>query len=164
VIELVRDHQGRAVSPAHTIRFETGSDVGTAPMPRLVSFAEVEPIFTARCATAGCHGAEAPALGLDLSSAEGIERTAIGVTSRELPSGTTGAEGGRGAVAFAAMPIVDRVGEGGYPETSYLLYKILGTDGIFGERMPAMGGPGPLLDDAETRLVADWILSGAPTR
>lgn len=164
VVEAVRDHEGRPLGEAHTIRFRTGSDLGLAPVPPRVSFADVQPILESACALSGCHAPPEPALGLDLSSADAIELTAIGAISRELPAGTTGVEGGRGALAFAAMPIVDRVGAGGFPETSYMLYKILGTEGILGERMPlGVGGSAPLTA-AETRLVADWILSGAPTR
>jgi hypothetical protein len=164
VVDAVRDHEGRSMGASLAIRFETGSDAGAAPVPPAIDFAAVQPILTARCALGGCHAPPAAALGLDLSSAGAIEATAIDVVSRELPRGTTGVEGGRGALAFAAMPILDRVGDRGSPATSYLLYKIVGTDGIFGERMPPIAGGHAPLDDAETRLVSDWILSGAPTR
>lgn len=164
-VEGVRDLDDRVIDEPFVATFRTGEELGAIDARPEAGWAAVEPIFTGRCAGVGCHGPGPAPLGLDLSSAEAVRRTAIGVLSKQLPSGTTGAEGGSGALALAGLPIVDVVAGSGRPATSYLLYKVLGDPHAFGDPMP----PTQLLDPAfalsaeELRTLADWILAGAPT-
>lgn len=136
-------------SDPFTSRFQTGPDVGPVYREQTATYDEVQPILS-RCATSSCHGAEAPALGLDLSSGEAIARTAINIPA--IQTGGRDFVGDRGLMGF---PIVDVLADGGRPGTSYLLYKMIGD-----ERVPGHGGESSR-EDAE--WVSRWILAGAPT-
>lgn len=154
----LRGWDGSALPRPVEVRFRP--TVREAVPPRRVPSlrGEVAPLLAARCADAGCHGGAEPAMGLDLSSAESIRDTAVGVLARE-----------RGGGAFledldprwSTLPRVDPgiAPQQGRPEYSYLLYKLLGDGPVWGARMPR--GRAPLTED-ETRLVADWIAAGAP--
>jgi hypothetical protein len=111
----------------------------TAPPPA-VSFAnDVQPIFTARCATvAGCHTGPFPAMSMDLSAGAAYGAI-VGVASMEVPS-------------------LDRVAPGD-PANSYLVRKINGGPSIVGSRMP-LGGP--FLSPAEIATITSWVQEGAP--
>lgn len=93
----------------------------TPPATLSISFsANVQPIFNASCALAGCHAGAVPAGDLDLSS---------GAARAQL-------------VGVAAMqkPKLDRV-VAGDADRSYLVQKIEGAPGIAGQQMP-LGCPG----------------------
>lgn len=161
VVEGVRNLDGETMEGTHVTTFRTGEALGDPYVPESAGWADVEPIFTGACTGATCHGPGEAALSLDLSSAEGVRETAIGVVSREFPAGTAAVEGARGAITLAALPIVDVVAGAGRPATSYLLYKVLDDPHIFGDPMPPPGHP-PLTPE-QIRALAAWILAGAPT-
>jgi mono/diheme cytochrome c family protein len=106
-----------------------------------VSFAkEIQPIFTASCARAGCHAGSRPAQGMDLSDGQAIANI-VSVPSNEASD-------------------LNRI-EPGDPEKSYLLHKLLGTQrtvGGNGSRMPSGGKP---LSDAQIATIRQWITQGA---
>lgn len=110
---------------------------------------EVAPLLRERCASGSCHGATQPAMGLDLSSAEAIVRTTVGVSSR-LWSGS----GGGGEFYWSGMSLVER----GAPGESFLLYKLLGDGPVRGALMPRGAAS---LDGASLQLISDWIADGA---
>lgn len=159
VVDGVRDLDGR-VAERIEIAFRTGTS-SREPEPRPApSFREiVEPLLRERCASEGCHGGATPVLGLDLSSGDAIARSAIAVPSVEageppLPGSTLPGLGGMRRIEASAGV--------GFPERSYLVYKILGDPHVVGERMPPpsdAGGPG--LSETEQQLIADWIRAGA---
>jgi hypothetical protein len=97
----------------------------------------VQPIFDARCATAGCHGDIAPAAGLDLTDGA--------------------ARGNLLEVASTQNPEVDLVTPGN-PTNSYLMKKLLEA-GFAGVQMPKGADA---LSDAELDTVRLWISYGAP--
>ncbi len=154
----LRGWEGSAMSHPIEVRFRPTVRVDVAP-PRDVSLRlEVAPLLAARCTGSGCHGGDDPAMGLDLSTADAIRTTAVGVLARE--------RGGRAFLEtldprWSTLPRVDpgiTAGQG-RPEYSYVIYKLLGDGPIWGARMPRGG---VALSDEETRLVADWIAAGAP--
>jgi hypothetical protein len=150
-VEGVRDLNGLE-APAFLARFTTGDALGEAPVFGTTTWAEVAPIFSARCADDGCHGGARPALGLDLASAEGVRATAIGVPSVASSSGGLGDRG------LTGLPRIDVIAGVGRPDTSRLVYEVL-RDPRVGEPMP----PDDALTTDEVRAIADWILGGART-
>jgi hypothetical protein len=109
------------------------------PPPPAVSFAsDVQPIFTASCATLSfCHTGSSPQEGMNLSA--GMAYAAIvGVPSMEVPA-------------------LDRVAPGD-PANSYLVRKINGGPSILGSQMP-LGGP--FLSSAEIAVITNWVEQGA---
>ncbi len=138
--------------------FLTASATYVAPAPpdgpRLSR--DVAPLLAAMCASSGCHGGANVAMGLDLSSAASLRRTALGVMSRERPANSAG-ESTRTDPAWSSLERIDGQGD---PAYSYLVYKIIGDGPIRGDRMP----PPPLapLTQAEIERVSDWIARGAP--
>ncbi len=150
-VDGVRDLDGVPAEPAQ-VRFVTGAGAeGGAPEGQ-TPWAAVAELFTARCVD-GCHGGTRPAMGLDLSSPEAVRATAIGVPAVQT--------GGRDEVprrGLGGLPIIDALPGGGRPATSYLIYKMLGDEHALGAPMPPEGAT-----NEELRLVADWILAGAPT-
>ncbi|MEM9192972.1 MAG: hypothetical protein AAGF12_27605 [Myxococcota bacterium] len=152
----LRDLEDRFLEEPIEIPFRTGMNLGLREVPREVGFAEVEALLQRRCANQGCHGGDEPAVGLDLSSAEGIRRT---TNRRARQSPATTSIHPRGTRVLVGLPIIDRVAGTGRPETSYLLYKILGEEHILGEPMP----PDEPLSEGEIRNLSDWIRGGAPT-
>ena len=117
-----------------------GSGQVAPPPPSTVfgpNFSEIQDsVFTATCATSGCHaGANAPqGLRLDAANSFGL---LVNVASMEVPS-------------------LLRV-EPGDPDDSYLIQKLEGTAAV-GERMP-LGGPP--LEQASIDTIRQWILDGA---
>ncbi len=147
----VMDLAGSEVPP-YVARFVTGEVMGEAPPLGAASWEEASAIFSSRCAEAGCHGGANPALGLDLSSAAGVRATAIGVPA------VSDSIGGLGPRGLSGFPRIDLLAGTGRPETSRIVYEVL--------RDPRVGAPMPPdepLPLAEARVLADWILAGAPT-
>ena len=102
--------------------------------------AEVQPIFAAKCAGAGCHSAASAAAGLDLES-EGI--------GPRLLDGATGCND------LLMINSAD-------PGASYLTEKLYDSP-TCGSKMPLIGGA---LDDTELDCVESWVQAvasaGAP--
>jgi hypothetical protein len=143
--------------------FRTGQELGSySPFPR-VAWSEVAPIFSASCSLATCHGSHDPAIDLDLSGPAGIERTAVRVRSRQLPSDLIPAEGARGALSLAGLNIIEAQPDVGQSVSSYLLYKVLADSHILGDSMPPPESSAAPLSKSELKLLSYWILSGAPT-
>lgn len=114
----------------------------TAPPPvpgEPVSLARnVQPILTARCASAGCHAGPTPALDLILEGGRlyDPQQGAVGVQSLEVPP-TLRIEAGSAA-------------------RSYLVNKLTGVS-IVGDRMP----PGDPLEAEQLDVIRRWIDEGA---
>jgi hypothetical protein len=108
------------------------------PIDATATFTRVQnEIFTPTCGQLGCHDPLGHQEGLILSPGRGYALT-VGVISVQNPQ-------------------LRRVAPGD-PANSYLYRKITGA-GITGDRMPQNG---PYLNDAQTKLVRDWIRRGAP--
>jgi hypothetical protein len=109
-----------------------GGDTGT------VSFqSEVQPIFTASCASSTCHGGSAPKAGMSLEDGTSIANL-VGVKSVQCTS-------------------LNRV-EAGQQDQSYLIQKLEGQGSCFTlQKMPAGGS----LSTAEIDLIRSWIQGGA---
>jgi hypothetical protein len=133
-----RDLFGRAVPPFSSI-FVTGAQFGRRPVPPepVIFSRDIQPIFRARCAIAGCHWDDTP-------GAFSLRTTAQSIAS----------------LVGAFSPLSMRVHvEPGDSSRSYLLWKLLGLDPlIYGERMPKGAPP---LSQEELRVVARWIDEGA---
>lgn len=159
-VEGIRDLDHHTMAAPYEIAFTTGEVATPEPIPEPIGYAQVAPIL-AGCAIAGCHSADRPVLGLDLSSAEGIRTTAIGVVAEQTRVGTQGERPWHGAPSLDGLPLIDVVAGVGRPAHSYLLYKALGEPHAAGDRMPPETDPP--LDAAALRTLSDWILAGAPT-
>jgi hypothetical protein len=158
VIDPLRDLDGRRGSETVSISFHTGiAEDGTTPPPS-VPFDDVLPIFTERCATATCHGGGAPILGLDLSSAESVRRTAIGIGAQEVRRPVDGAST-YASPSLSGQSIV----EAGNAARSYLVYKLLGEPHAAGAPMPPPTGEGGegALSPGEIDRIVSWIREGA---
>ena len=94
-------------------------------------------VFTPTCAALGCHDPLGHQENMILTNGRSFANT-VGVTSNQNPG-------------------LKRVTPSD-PANSYLYRKITGS-GITGDRMPQGG---PLLTDAQIKLVRDWIRRGAP--
>jgi hypothetical protein len=83
------------------------------------------------CATAGCHvplPGSAPAMGLDLSTPDGIRATAVRVTARQtMHSPQVGPSAVNPSTFGDSMPRIDP----GNPGNSYLMYKLLIHEGNY---------------------------------
>lgn len=161
VVSGATDLDGRVAEPARVVFF-TG-ERATPIEASAPGWDEIGPLLEARCAR--CHGGEAAVLGLDLGSAEGVRRTAIGVGAEQ----TGGASAyGVARVGLAGLPRIDAIAGGGHPERSYLVYKVLGDPHVLGAPMPppdedgGSAGPGGVTR-AEAQRIAQWIRAGAPT-
>ena len=111
---------------------------GNDPIDPTATFTRVQnEIFTPTCAVIGCHGVIGQQSSLILAPGQAYQQT-VGHPSVEMPS-------------------LARVSPGD-PTNSYLYRKITGS-GITGDRMPQGG---PFLNDAQLKLVRDWIRRGAP--
>lgn len=106
----------------------------------LVTTAEVQSLFSNRCATSGCHDQARPEHMLDLS--------ANGTSLRDR---LVGVESGQVAKDLVVP---------GSPGESYLYDKVLGT--MLGVGLSQMPLGGPPLSDSEIALIFDWIINGAP--
>lgn len=161
VLDAVRAWDGGRLTRAVSVRFVPGATVSVpaTPVPSLAR--DVAPLLAARCATTGCHGATAPVMGLDLSSAAAIRRTTIRVPARQRPAAGPSTLTTAGDPAWGALQRVDPgfIAGIGRAEYSYLVYKLLGDGPVVGQRMPP---DGPALTPEEIARVADWIAAGAP--
>lgn len=159
-VEGLHDLDGAEMAP-HEILFTTGERAeGEVARPPL-GFADVAPIFSERCATAACHAAEAPALGLDLSSGPAVAATAIGVIAEQSRTGAQGDDPWPSAPTLSGLARIDVTAGVGRPSRSFLLYKVLGDPHVAGERMPPSPAEG--LSATELSTLSRWILDGAST-
>lgn len=106
-----------------------------------VSFADVQPIFTQKCATMNCHGSVMPKEGLDLSAGNAYAEIVNAASKQCGPS------------RMIVLP--------GKPEESYLIDKLMGVElcEAFSKQMPPP--PGAALPANEMQLISDWICAGA---
>jgi hypothetical protein len=114
----------------------TGRRAFSVTAPAIELSTDVQPILSASCGFAGCHGGGSPTLGLNLSSGNTFA-SAVNVNSTEVPA-------------------LKRVSPGS-PSTSYLVHKIEGSQSV-GARMP-LGSPP--LSAADIQKIKDWITQGA---
>jgi hypothetical protein len=122
---------------------ENGNPLGSGPLPddSISLTRDVQPIFTANCALSGCHAGTAPVLGQNLAA--GLAYGSI----VEVPSQEA-------AGYFRVRPF--------FPDSSYLVHKIEGTQTLLGgsgARMPLGAAP---LTTAEIATIRSWIAVGAP--
>jgi len=118
----------------------TSSTTSTTPGPAPVSFsADVQPIFTANCALAGCHTGPSPEEGLDLRAGRSYARL-VNVDSHECGQ-------------------LKRV-RPGRPDASYLVFKLEGPPQpcFSGDRMPRNAPP---LSASDRETIQTWIAQGA---
>ncbi len=158
-VDALRDLDGNLGAEPDPSEFHAGTAREGVPAPDEIPFERVGPIFEARCATSRCHAGAAPVLGLDLSRAESIRRTAIGVPASEVRRPVAGAAASS-APALTGLAIIDVSAAA----RSYLVYKILGDPHVRGSPMPPPVGEGGegALTAAEVELVVAWIAGGAP--
>jgi hypothetical protein len=117
---------------------EPGDGNGGDPIDQTATFTRVQnEIFTPTCAAIGCHDPLGQQQGLVLTPGRSYAST-VGRPSTEVPS----------------LLIV----EPSDASNSYLYRKVTGA-GITGDRMPQGG---PYLNDAQMKLLRDWIRRGAP--
>jgi hypothetical protein len=142
---------------------DESSDPPAAPPTRPALRADVMPVFVNHCAVAGCHAGANPRMGLDLSTAEAVQATAVGVLARETVSDPSASGPAYSDPRWGALDRVDPgiAVDNGEPAYSYLVYKILGDGPISGAQMPPPPDRAPLTRD-EIILVSDWIARGAP--
>jgi hypothetical protein len=95
-----------------------------------------EQIFDKNCASSSCHGEGRGSKNLTLHAGDAY-RDLVDVPSEEVPE-------------------ILRVARGD-PDSSYLVMKIRGDEGIDDDVMP----PGNPMDDARVQLVVDWVAGGA---
>jgi hypothetical protein len=112
---------------------------GVVPPPSAVTLLQVQTqVFTPRCAISGCHVEPGAPFALDLSSVADSGANLVGVPSAEIP----------GLLRVAPFD----------PDNSYVYWKLTANPGIFGDPMPASGGP---LSPSDLALVTAWIEDGA---
>lgn len=151
VVHSFRDLEGHASPDEMTpVVFHVGHRI-TPPVPSTLTYADVAPTLV-RCVP--CHAGADAAEGLDLSSPEGLLRTAVDVPSREVAPSVVGAHG---AVVDAAL-IGLRLIESQSASRSYLLYTMVGDEHIAGAPMP----PDALVSDDELVQMQTWIRAGVP--
>jgi hypothetical protein len=121
---------------------ENGNPLGSGGGDAAVSLSrDVQPILTANCALSGCHAGSNAVLGQNLSSGQAYA-SIVNVTSQEA------------APLKRVLPF--------FPDSSYLVHKIQGTQGTVGGsggRMPLGGAP---LSEAQIAIIRAWITAGAP--
>jgi hypothetical protein len=104
-----------------------------------VSFSgAVQPIFTASCASAGCHKGATAQKGLNLSVGASYAKL-VNVLTAECSDGRK-----------LVLP--------GQPSQSYLVEKLMGVSLCSGTQMPKMGA----IPSAEIQTISNWICAGAP--
>jgi hypothetical protein len=135
---------GLPVKPGTLTSFRTGTAAGNdAPYVARAYDEDVRPIFERHCAA--CHeGPAAGVAGLRLDTIEGVRDTAMGVLSQGWPDWPRIAPS--------------------RPGQSYLVYKLIGYEGVVGAPMPASWEPGVAasrLTRRELEAVSDWIAGGA---
>jgi hypothetical protein len=111
---------------------------GGDPIDPTATFTRVQnEIFTPTCAAIGCH---------DRLGRQEDQQLTAGVAYAQIVNHTS-----------MEMPQLNRITPSD-PANSYLYRKITGA-GITGDRMPQGG---PYLNDAQIKLIRDWIRRGAP--
>lgn len=146
--------------------FRTGEELGEPAKKPEVQWNDIEQIFNRSCVNRTCHGADRSALGLDLSSVKGIERSAISVPSRQMSTGFSMANSTKSAFSFIGFTIIDVIESSGRPASSYMMYKILGDTHILGEPMPPPRTDSEewyeaKLQAEEIKMISYWIRYGA---
>jgi hypothetical protein len=159
----------------------TGSDACTGATPVdfcsqvLPIFANVDSLGVSRCGGAsGCHGGDLPAAGLLLTTAEGIQRTAIGRVAQGSNTGNASQAEPPGLAFGVDMPIITP----GAPGASWLMYKLLlaeppacsstlddggvqacdaGAPGVQNNRYPAVTPAWTLMSDSERATLANYV-------
>lgn len=122
----------------------TGLDQNGNPMDpgeSVTLSSDVQPIFTANCAFANCHAGNDAVLGQNLSAGQAYA-SIVSVPSAQVPD------------LFRVHP--------SFPDSSYLVHKIQGTQGSVGGsggRMPLGGTP---LTTEEIATIRAWVTAGAP--
>lgn len=101
--------------------------------------ADVQPIFTASCATSGCHAGNKPSGDLSLTSALAYDQL-VGVASAACSNRKR---------VLACGPLTTQ---------SDLVAKVLGRDLCGGSRMPKSAS----LPPAQLQVLIDWVAQGAP--
>lgn len=159
VSTALRGWDGTALASPLEVPFVPAGSERPSPPPAPSLRADIAPLLIARCGRAACHGGDAPVMGLDLSSADAIARTNIGVVARQNANGRNAPDytDPRWGALLRVDP-GDAPGQG-RPEYSYLIYKLLGDGPIVGARMPPDEAP---LSLDEIARVSDWIALGAP--
>lgn len=118
----------------------TMSPTTSTTLPTVSFSAQVQPIFTAKCATVGCHGGSRPEQGLHLGAGQAYGEI-VNVGSTQC------------AASKLVLP--------GAPSTSYLMWKIQGSGPCFlGQRMPSSRPP---LSAADIATISNWVAEGAPS-
>jgi hypothetical protein len=131
----VRGLNGVALGNDLHFAFTTGQQEGEPPRAATqVSAAELQPLWTQRCAS--CHAGSEPPMAVDLSSPEAARRTTAGVPA----------------------PLGWLLVSPGDHARSYLMLKVLAEGGHFGSPMPP---DTDRLGREELRRIADWIDGGA---
>lgn len=113
-------------------------DLGGAPIACTPDTASVQKMFVARCADSGCHGTQAPVVGLDLVS-PGLEARLVEVA------------------ALGCRP--DKLIVPGQPDSSLMLTKVAMTKPECGVRMPVVA---PHLVASEVECLRQWIARMPP--
>jgi hypothetical protein len=119
------------------------SDRPSEPSGDDATFAEVEPVLVANCATSGCHGT------LNPNPAPRPMVLAAGQAYDNIVN-----------VASVQVPGMQRI-RPGQPQNSYLIHKLDGshtTVGGSGSRMPLGRAP---LSEANIDLIRRWVAAGA---
>ncbi len=147
----------------------TGSDACAGATP--VDFcSEVLPIFASKCGTAVCHGGALPAAGLLMTTAQGIQATAVGRVAQGSNTGNNAQSVPPGVAFGVDMPIITP----GAPGASWLMYKLLlaeppacsstssaacdaGAPGVVDNRYPLVTPAWTLLSDDERATLASYV-------
>lgn len=131
---------------------------------------QVLPIFASKCGGANCHGGDLPAAGLLMTTAQGIQATAVGRVAQGSNTGNSAQSVPPGLVFGVDMPIIAP----GAPGASWLMYKLLlaeppacsstpgvscdaGGPGVENNRYPLVTPAWSLLSDAERATLANYI-------
>jgi hypothetical protein len=148
----------------------TGVDACSAPATTPIDFcAQVMPIFTSKCGGSVCHSGPLPAAGLQMSTPQGIQRTAIGRVAQGSNTGARSTTEPAGRVFGVDMPIISTSNA---PGDSWLVYKLLlavppacsSTPGAPacdasapGVQQPRLAVPWSILSDDERTTLSNFV-------
>jgi hypothetical protein len=130
----------------------------------------VLPIFASKCGTSVCHGGDLPAAGLLMTTAQGIQMTAVGRVAQGSNTGDNSQSVPPGLVFGVDMPIITP----GAPGASWLIYKLLladppacsstpgtgcdaGAPGVENNRYPTVTPAWTLRSDSERATLANYV-------
>ena len=135
----------------------TGSDACSGATS--VDFcADVLPIFAPRCALSPCHSGAHPAAGLMMTTAQGIQATAIGRVAQGSNTGMQPRVAPPGHLFGVDMPIIGP----GDPGDSWLSYKLLlavpPATALEDNRYPSVTPAWTLMSDDERATLSNYIL------